>query len=74
MDILALLRGRVERLPAGPHAAGIHSVVTHLAVAANHFDRGVRDEDASAFTDAILRCNSAYEGSLKEGLPAITGG
>lgn len=66
MDLLAILRDRVNGLPSGEHSAGLQAVLQHAVVANQHLQRGQSVPDDSAFTDVIYRTNQAFEGSLKE--------
>lgn len=65
MDVVALLRASIERLPTGDHTSGLTAVLKHIQVAVKHFEKD-RDEEPDSCTDAIFRCNQAFEGSLKE--------
>jgi hypothetical protein len=66
MDVLEILIGKLDRLPPGDHSSGLKAVRLHIEAAIRHFRRGQNDEDETAFTDAIYRCNQAFEGSSKE--------
>src|ERR1044071_6288717 len=66
MKLLDILHQRIDSLVAGHHTAGIRSVIQHVQVAIAHLERGKREGDDTAFTDAIYRTNQAFEGSLKE--------
>jgi hypothetical protein len=66
MDLIEILRQRIESLAAGEYIIGLRAVLQHIVVAANHLARGQRSGDDTAFTDAIYRTNQAFEGSLKE--------
>lgn len=66
VDILHILRTKIESLEHGAHSIGLAAVLTHVSVAAKHLERGQRIKDDSAFTDAVYRCNQAFEGSTKE--------
>ena len=66
MDLVATLRSKIDRLRDGDHSAGLQSVLSHIEVAFRHLSRGQADNDESAFTDVIYRCNQAFEGSIKE--------
>jgi len=73
MDLVATLRSKIERLPAGDHTLGLRSVLSHIETAFRHLLRGQNDNDDSAFTDVIYRCNQAFEGSIKEAYRALAG-
>lgn len=66
MDILKILRTKIESLEHGSQSIGLASVLTHVTVAVKHLERGQSLKDDSAFTDAVYRCNQAFEGSIKE--------
>lgn len=66
MDILKILRTKIESLDHGLQSIGLTSVLTHVNVAVKHLERGQSLKDDSAFTDAVYRCNQAFEGSIKE--------
>jgi hypothetical protein len=66
MDLIEILRHRIESLAAGEYIIGLRAVLQHIVVAANHLARGQSSGDDTAFTDAIYRTNQAFEGSLKE--------
>jgi hypothetical protein len=65
MDVQQILVGKINRLPLGDHTDGLKAVRLHIEAAVRHLLRGQTD-DETAFTDAIYRCNQAYEGSVKE--------
>ncbi len=65
MNLIEVLRHRVESLPPGEYLIGLRAVLQHIVVAAKHLARGQRSGDDTAFTDAIYRKNQAFEGSLK---------
>jgi hypothetical protein len=66
MDVLEIFIGKLDRLPPGAHSSGLKAVRLHIEAAIRHFERGQNDQDETAFTDAIYRCNQAFEGSSKE--------
>jgi hypothetical protein len=73
MDLLAVLRKRLDALPPGDYHPGLRAVVQHVEVATSHLTRGAAQADDTAFTDAIYRTNQAFEGSLKEAYRVLTG-
>lgn len=73
MNLIEILRTRVQVLPVGDHTAGLHAVLQHVEVAAAHLKRGQETQDETAFTDAIYRTNQAFEGSLKEAYRVLAG-
>lgn len=66
MNLLEILRSRVNGLQEGDYLLGLKAVLQHIEVAGRHHARGQVDADETAFTDAIYRTNQAFEGSLKE--------
>ncbi|MBA1140244.1 hypothetical protein [Mesorhizobium neociceri] len=66
MDVHKILSDKIERLPIGDHTEGIKAVLFHIGTAVRHLQRGQAESDESYFTDAIYRCNQAFEGSIKE--------
>jgi hypothetical protein len=73
MDLLKILKARIDGLPDGAYIAGLRAVLLHGEVAARHLQRGQSNSDGTAFTDAIYRTNQAFEGSLKEAYRVLTG-
>lgn len=73
MDILDLIRSKIDELPAGPHLHGLRSVLGHIDAAYKHLTRGQSEGNESAFTDAIYRTNQAFEGSIKEAFRVLAG-
>jgi hypothetical protein len=66
MDFQNILADKIKALPAGDHTNGLKAVRIHIETAVRHYLRGQSDNDETMFTDAIYRCNQAYEGSIKE--------
>lgn len=73
MDVVKILRERIDGLEPGDYTAGLRAIQQHVEVAANHLTRGARKGDETAFTDAVYRCNQAFEGSLKEAYRVLAG-
>ena len=73
MNLIEILQQRAESLIEGPYTVGLRSVVQHAQVAVRHLERGQREADETAFTDAIYRTNQAFEGSLKEAYRVLAG-
>jgi hypothetical protein len=71
VDLIQILRQKVDALQPGDHTQGLRAVLRHIEVAAAHIARGQSCNEESAFTDAIYRTNQAYEGSLKEAYRVI---
>lgn len=55
MNLLEILRSRVDDLPEGDYMQGLKAVLQHIEVASRHLERGQIDADDTAFTDAIYR-------------------
>ncbi len=66
MDLLRILRSKIDVLEEGDYIPGLRAVLLHIETASCHLLRGQEQEDETAFTDAIYRTNQAFEGSLKE--------
>jgi hypothetical protein len=73
MNLLKILRSRVDDLPDGDYMQGLKAVIQHIEVAGRHLERGQESTDDTAFTDAIYRTNQAFEGSLKEAYRVLAG-
>jgi hypothetical protein len=73
MDLIAILKSRLDDLPDGPYMQGLRAVHLHVQAAADHHARGQDTGDERAFTDAIYRTNQAFEGALKEAYRVLTG-
>lgn len=73
MDLIEILRERIESMVVGEYTAGLRAVLQHVQVASNHLQRGKSTADDTAFTDAIYRTNQAFEGSLKEAYRVLAG-
>ena len=73
MNLLEILRSRVDDLSEGAHSPGLKAVLQHIDVAVKHLTRGQDSGDETAFTDAIYRTNQAFEGSLKEAYRVLAG-
>ena len=73
MDLIAIIRKKIDRLDDGDHIAGLKAVLLHVETAVAHLQRGQDTSDDTAFTDAIYRTNQAFEGSLKEAYRVLAG-
>jgi hypothetical protein len=73
MNLIEILRDRLEMLPPGEYTIGLRAVLQHVQVATNHLARGETTGDETAFTDAVYRTNQAFEGSLKEAYRVLAG-
>lgn len=72
MDIIAILRKKIFLLDSGEHSAGLTATLSHIETAFRHLTRGQKDEDQTAFTDAVYRTNQAFEGAIKEAYRVLT--
>lgn len=72
MDIIAILRKKISLLDSGEHSAGLKATLSHIETAFRHLTRGQKDEDQTAFTDAVYRTNQAFEGAIKEAYRVLT--
>lgn len=73
MDIVEKLKTKIASLSQGSHTLGLLAVETHIRCGVRHLTRGERETDETAFTDAIYRCNQAFEGSVKEAYRVLAG-
>jgi hypothetical protein len=73
MNLVTILRQRIEGLPTGDYSLGLKAVLQHVEVGIKHHERGQLSLDETAFTDAIYRTNQAFEGSLKEAYRVLAG-
>ena len=72
MDIVDILRNKISVLEPGEHSTGLKATLSHIETAFRHLLRGQRDEDQTAFTDAVYRTNQAFEGAIKEAYRVLT--
>lgn len=72
MDIIAILRKKISLLDSGEYSAGLKATLSHIETAFRHLTRGQKDEDQTAFTDAVYRTNQAFEGAIKEAYRVLT--
>lgn len=73
MDLLAVLRSKIDSLEEGGYSPGLRAVLLHIGTAFKHLYRGQNEGDETAFTDAIYRTNQAFEGSIKEAYRVLAG-
>jgi len=73
MDLVDALKSKIDALEDGEHILGLKAVLRHIETAFSHLARGQKDDNESAFTDAIYRTNQAFEGSVKEAYRTMTG-
>ncbi len=73
MDLIAILREKIDALENGEYSPGLHAVLLHVETAYRHLTRGRKDADETAFTDAIYRTNQGFEGSIKEAYRVLAG-
>ncbi len=72
MDIIAILRKKINLLEAGEHTSGLKAVLSHVETAYRHLKHGQKEADQTAFTDAVYRTNQAFEGGIKEAYRVLT--
>ena len=73
MDLVDVLKKKIDILDDGEHRPGLKAVLLHIETAFRHLSRGQDGDDDTAFTDAIYRTNQAFEGSVKEAYRVLTG-
>jgi hypothetical protein len=73
MDLIAILKSRIDDLQDGAYIQGLRAVHLHVQAAADHLARGQAEGDERPFTDAIYRTNQAFEGALKEAYRVVAG-
>jgi hypothetical protein len=73
MDLVDILRKKIDVLRDGEYVLGLKAVLLHIETAFRHLARGQDTEDDTAFTDAIYRTNQAFEGSIKEAYRVLAG-
>lgn len=66
MDVHDIFDQKLKKLPSGSHSDGLRAVKLHIDAAVRHFIRAQAENDEPLYTDAIYRCNQAFEGSTKE--------
>lgn len=72
MNLVDILKTRIESVGKGAHSVGFKAVLLHVETAVAHRERGIVTGDDSAFTDTVYRTNQAFEGGLKEGYRVIS--
>jgi hypothetical protein len=72
LDISDVIKVAIANLPAGDHQRSLQAVTTHIDVAITHLQQAQTTQQTHLFTDAIYRCNQAYEGSIKEAYKVLT--
>lgn len=66
MNLIQILNSRADAIPEGPHSRGLKAVVQHAQSAVRHLERGQRDRDDSAFTDAIYGGRAAARADAEQ--------
>lgn len=66
MNLVDALARKIAALDEGGCTPGLKAVLRHIETAAGHLSRGQASGDETAYTDAIYRCNQAFEGGVKE--------
>lgn len=72
VDLINLIKEKVEVLSHTDSYVGLKSVISHIEIAERHLMMG-KEGDDYLFTDVIYRTNQAFEGSLKEAFTVLTG-
>lgn len=73
MDLINTLKRKVAALEEGEYLNGLKAVLLHIETSFQHLNRGQDTGEETAFTDAIYRCNQAFEGSVKEAFRVLAG-
>jgi hypothetical protein len=73
MDISKLIKDAINALPDGDYQRSLTAVTSHIDVAIGHLQQAQTTKQTHLFTDAIYRCNQAYEGSIKEAYRVLAG-
>lgn len=66
MDTIEIIKAKIEHLTGFGMARGMPSVLRHIEIAENYFNRARIEREEDMFTDVIYRTNHAFEGILKE--------
>jgi len=72
MDILSIIRNKVQVLQPHEKFVGLEAVITHIEMAERYLTRGKDEKDENLYTDVIYRANHAFEGILKEAYTVLT--
>lgn len=73
MDLIATLRSKISSLEEGEYTPGLKATILHIETAFGHLSRGQKQNEETAYTDAIYRTNQAFEGSIKEAYRVLAG-
>ena len=73
MDLLDILRSKIDSLEEGNHIPGLKAVLFHIETASRNLLRGQKQNEETAFTESVYRTNHAFEGSLKEAYRVLAG-
>lgn len=66
MDLLELIKKKIDTINEYKDRIGLNSVLSHIERAEVFLHRGKEESDDQLFTDVIYRTNHAFEGILKE--------
>jgi hypothetical protein len=66
MDTIGIIKNKIEHLTGFGMAKGMPSVLRHIEIAEEYFNRARIEREEDMFTDVIYRTNHAFEGILKE--------
>lgn len=72
MDLNSLIEKKISSLPNNIDAKSFRSILNHIQVAENHFQRATEENIEYLFNDVIYRTNQAFEGGLREAYRLLT--
>lgn len=70
MDLLEIIKSKVQTFEGNSFKLGIDAVVHHIEISESHFHQA-KSSGEHLFTDVIYRTNQAFEGALKEAYRVI---
>jgi len=73
MDTLYIIISKTSQLAGKSCERGVNSVLKHVEIAEQHFERACKEQNIDLHTDVIYRTNHAFEGILKEAYSFLTG-
>lgn len=73
MDTIEIIKNKIEHLTGFGMAKGMPSVLRHIEIAEDYFNRARIEREDDMFTDVIYRTNHAFEGILKEAYTILAG-
>lgn len=72
MNLLKIIEEKAEIFKNTKYFQGINAVIHHIKIAEQHLSDAQTGKEY-LYTDAIYRCNQAFEGALKEAYELLTG-